>query len=126
MPTPEKQRKKDLVTMITLAGALLAVCLLFKIRLLLAPAVLLLMIAAAMPALSARIAELWRRFSVFIGHINSRVLLTGIYYLVLTPVALLSRLFSKDPLTLKKRLTGDGYWHERNKTFTREDFEKTW
>ena len=126
MITPEKQRTKDLETMITLAGALLVVHLLFSVRLLL-PLVLLLLIAAiAMPGLSARLAELWRRFSVFIGLINSRILLTGIYYLVLTPVALVSRLFSGDPLALKKRTGPGGYWHERNKTYGPEDFKKSW
>ena len=112
--------------MITLAGAFLAACLLFRTRRPLAPALLLLLIAAAMPGLSARIAELWRRFSVFIGLINSRILLTGIYYLVLTPVALVSRLFSKAPLILRKRPGPGGYWHERNKNYAREDFEKAW
>ncbi len=126
MPAPERQRTKDLKTMIILAGALCAVHLFFGGRLLPPLALLLLITALAMPRLSARIAELWRRFSVFIGFINSRILLTGVYYLVLTPVALVSRLCSGDPLTLKKRPAPGGYWHERDKTYAPEDFEKAW
>ena len=112
--------------MVVLAGALLAAHLLSGYRLPAQLAFLLLVVAAVMPALTARIAKLWETFSAFIGRVNSRILLTGIYYLVLTPVALLNRLFSGDNLHLEQIPAPGSYWHERNKTYGPEDFKKGW
>ena len=125
MAIPGKQRTKDLETMIALAGALLAVHLLSGRRLPAFLAFLLLFTAAALPGLAARIAGIWSAFSGFIGRAAGRILLTGVYYLVLTPAALLSRLFTGDTLGLKKAPAGSG-WHERNKIYSREDLEKAW
>jgi len=127
MTTPEKQRIKDLETMIVLAGGLLAVHLLFGYRLPAYLALLTLITAAALPGLSARIAGVWGAFSAGLGRVNSRILLTLIFYLVLTPVALLNRFFSGgDPLMIKKSPADGGYWHERDKTYGPQDLEKTW
>lgn len=66
----------------------------------------------------------WMRLAVFLGHVNSRVLLMLMYYLVFTPYGLASRLFRRDPL----RRRGDrqeSYWVERKATRqTKEQFER--
>ena len=62
-----------------------------------------------------------------LGAINSRVLLTLVYYLVLTPIALLYRLTHRDPLSLKRADdTGRSYWIVRDHTFGPRDLERPW
>ena len=46
-----------------------------------------------------------------IGWVVSHLLLRLIYYVVLTPIALLFRAFGRDPLQLRRR-NADSYWHE--------------
>ena len=43
-----------------------------------------------------------------IGNVVSRVLVSAVFYLMLTPMGLVARLFGFDPLALRK--SGDSYW----------------
>lgn len=66
----------------------------------------------------------WMRLAVFLGHVNSRVLLTLMYYLVFTPYGVVSRLFGRDPLARRGK-AGESYWVERKRTRQeREQFER--
>ena len=66
----------------------------------------------------------WMRFAVALGHVNSRVLLTLMYYLVFTPYGLVSRLVGRDPLRRRGK-AGESYWTERKRTRQeREQFER--
>jgi len=54
----------------------------------------------------------WMRFAGAIGAFNARIILGLAYYLVITPVGIVMRLFGRDPLD--RRLgTGDSYWRKR-------------
>jgi hypothetical protein len=66
----------------------------------------------------------WMRFAVALGHVNSRVLLTLVYYLVVTPYGVVSRLVRRDPLR-RRGGRGESYWVERKRTRqAREQFER--
>jgi hypothetical protein len=66
----------------------------------------------------------WMRFAVALGHVNSRVLLTLMYYLVFTPYGLVSRLVGRNPLRRRGK-AGESYWTERKRTRQeREQFER--
>jgi hypothetical protein len=66
----------------------------------------------------------WMRFAVLLGHINSRVLLTLVYYLVVTPYGFVSRLAGRDPLR-RRGESEESYWVERKTTRqAREGFER--
>jgi Saxitoxin biosynthesis operon protein SxtJ len=45
---------------------------------------------------------LWWRLAGFLGYVNSRILLTVLFALVLVPVGVLWRLIGKDPLALRR------------------------
>ncbi len=45
----------------------------------------------------------WWRFSRALGYVNARVLLSIIFFLILTPLGLLWRLTGKDPLARRRR-----------------------
>jgi hypothetical protein len=66
----------------------------------------------------------WMRFAVLLGHVNSRVLLTLVYYLVVTPYGIVTRLVGRDPLR-RRAAKGESYWVERKTTRqAREGFER--
>lgn len=66
----------------------------------------------------------WMKFAVALGYVNSRVLLTILFYGVFMPYGFLSRLFGRDPLGRRK--TGvDTYWTTRKVTRqSAEQFER--
>ena len=67
----------------------------------------------------------WMRFAVLLGHVNSRVLLTLVYYLVVTPYGVVTRLVGRDPLRRRGRAEGASHWVERKRTRqAREGFER--
>lgn len=66
----------------------------------------------------------WMRLAVLLGHVNSRVLLTLVYYLVVTPYGVVTRLVGRDPLRRRGRSEGS-HWVERKTTRqSREGFER--
>lgn len=76
------------------------------------------------PAAARAFHVAWMRFAVVLGHVNSRVLLTLVYYLVVTPYGVVSRLVRRDPLR-RRAPRGESYWVERKTTRqSREGFER--
>lgn len=76
------------------------------------------------PAAGKWMVNIWFRLAEVLGKINGFILLSLIYFLILTPVALLHRIFAKDPLRLKNR-TGSGY-HDRNHSYQGADLKNPW
>jgi len=56
----------------------------------------------------------WRRIAARIGHFQSRLILSAIYFALVGPLALFFQLFA-DPLRLK-RAGGGGFWLPREAT----------
>jgi hypothetical protein len=67
------------------------------------------------PAAARAFHVAWMRLAVALGHVNSRVLLTLVYYLVVTPYGVVSRLARRDPLRRRGR-GAESYWVERKTT----------
>ncbi|HEV2904316.1 MAG TPA: SxtJ family membrane protein [Pyrinomonadaceae bacterium] len=66
----------------------------------------------------------WMKIALFLGYINSRILLTLIYYGMFTPYGLISRLVGRDPL-MRRNATQESYWTERKTTRqSTESFER--
>ncbi|NVN99747.1 MAG: hypothetical protein HXX17_10510 [Geobacteraceae bacterium] len=85
----------------------------------------LLLVALFIKPLEAVITRWWLKFSELLSGINNRVILTLIFYLILTPLALLYRLFNKDLLNLDgRRLLS--FYVDRNYTYSKPDLEKMW
>jgi len=125
-----KEKSPDhtaLETIAVLAFVSIAIGLFFKLNALLYIALCLLFIGIFMRALSIRIAHLWLRFSAVLGGISTRVVLTVIYFIFLTPIALLYRVFHGDFISLKRQdAAGITYWSERNYNYMPKDFENPW
>jgi len=67
----------------------------------------------------------WFKLALGLGWINSRILLTIIYFIFLLPIAFLSRLFTKDPLKLKSKNEKTIYT-QRDHLYTKEDLQNIW
>ena len=77
------------------------------------------------PALARRFHVSWMKLAGVLGYVNSRVLLTLMYYLVFTPYGLVSRLAGRDPLRRRSGARGESYWTERKTTRqSKEQFER--
>ncbi|WP_198264324.1 SxtJ family membrane protein [sulfur-oxidizing endosymbiont of Gigantopelta aegis] len=65
------------------------------------------------PQLLIPVHKAWLKFAEVLGFINSRILLFIIFYLVLTPMGLVAKLFGFDPM--KKKHNVDSYYIKREK-----------
>lgn len=76
------------------------------------------------PPIGNRLVWAWYKLAEGLGWFNSRVLLSLVFYLIVTPIALLFRLFGNDPLLLKD--TKGSMFNFRNHTYKKEDLENPW
>jgi len=66
------------------------------------------------PALLTIPNRLWLRFGLLLHHIVSPVVLAIIFFLVVTPMGLLMRVFAKQSLRLRRDATAESYWIKRD------------
>lgn len=77
------------------------------------------------PFLAIKIDFLWMKLAWLLSLVVPNILLSAIFFLVLTPIAFFSKIFGeKNPLFLKN--TEKSLFIERNKTFEKSTFEKPW
>lgn len=71
--------------------------------------------------IAQQILSIWSKFGMLLNRICSPLILGMVYFLLLTPVALLYRLF-----TAGREKDNATSFTERNKLFTAKDFENPW
>lgn len=71
------------------------------------------------------ILKFWFGLAKVLGFINSRILLTVVYVVVLLPLAFLSRMFGNNSVQLKKK-SGESYFVNRNHKYAKADLENPW
>ena len=82
------------------------------------------LIGVFLPAWARRFHHAWMWLAKGLGAVNSRILLTAMHYLVLTPVGLFLRLVKHDPLQLRAH-PAQSYWVMRAETRQpRDRFER--
>jgi|688.fasta_scaffold133913_4 hypothetical protein len=75
--------------------------------------------------LAEKIDWLWMKLTWVLSMIVPNILLSAVFYVFLTPVALLSRVFgAKNQLSLKN--TAPSLFKDHNKPFDKPSFEKPW
>jgi hypothetical protein len=67
----------------------------------------------------------WYKLAEVLGWINTRIILSIIFYVFLTPFAFLQKIFSNPNLLELKNKEGSVF-HERNHSYKSEDFENVW
>ncbi len=120
-------RFQTLETMAVLAAVSLLLSLLLHKDGLLVAALGLLLIGLFSPSLATVLAGWWLRLAEAVGRFNSQVILTLVFYLLLTPIAILYRLFAKSPLLTRKDAdAGGSFYLQRNHDYSKADLEKPW
>ncbi len=74
--------------------------------------------------LSEKIEFFWFKLAYVLGLIIPNIILGLIFYFFLSPIAMLSRITSKDPLFLKN--DSNSIYREVNKSFDKSSFENIW
>ncbi len=69
---------------------------------------------------------LWLKFSHGLGTVNSTIILFLIYFLIITPYAVLFRKKVAGNYILRKPLQGRSLFKDRKHLVAKEDFEKSW
>jgi cell division protein FtsW (lipid II flippase) len=70
-------------------------------------AALLLVCAAVAPSLLRPVYRAWMRLGEVLAWINTRIILTLVFFLVVTPIGIVMRLFGKSPISTQRR---ESYW----------------
>lgn len=118
-----KEQNKD--TGMAMVLLLLLLSLGLKRHGLIVAAIAALLVNMTWPSFYRPIAVLWLGLSTLIGSVMSRVLLTIVFFLVVTPIGIARRVFGGDSLRLKAfRASEDSVMFERNHTFTGQDIQK--
>jgi hypothetical protein len=79
---------------------------------LLSTAAVLLLLAAVAPALLRPVYRVWMRVGEVLGWINTRILLTLVFFLVVAPIGIVMRLFGRSPIatSIATGRRKDSYW----------------
>lgn len=65
------------------------------------------------PVILLPLQKLWMIFSILLGFVMTRVILSVLFYLVLTPMNIIARLFGKRFLDLRFNKEKRSYWNKR-------------
>ena len=66
----------------------------------------------------------WMVFAAILGWVMTRVILSLVFYLIITPISLITRLIGEDFLSLKN-IESDSYWNYRDHSKElNQDYEK--
>jgi hypothetical protein len=112
-------------TVLTICGGLLVISLLTKMYAILFIVAFLFIVSFFSKSFASLIDQLWMKLSLILSKIVPPILLTIIFYVFLTPIAILSRIFGeKNPLHLKNK--DESLFITVNKSFEKSSFEKPW
>jgi len=78
------------------------------------------------PWAAAKIHAGWMLLARALGWFNGRVLLSVVYFLILTPIAWIARKSGASTLQLRKKPADGSYYNERDHRYEPKDLDNTW
>ena len=85
---------------------------------------ILIILGGITPVILKPIYKIWMIFAVIIGWIMTRVILSVLFFSIITTIGIFTRLIGKDFLNLKSK-NNESYWNIRNKEYElNQDYEK--
>ena len=85
---------------------------------------ILIILGGITPVVLKPIYKIWMTFAVIIGWIMTRVILSVLFFSIITIIGIFTRLIGKDFLNLKSK-NNESYWNIRNKEYElNQDYEK--
>jgi len=86
---------------------------------------LLILFGVLFPKILKPINRIWMGLAIILGFIMSRVILTVLFYLVLTPIAILAKIVGKKFMVLKYDKSAETYWEKRTNIHKKQiDYER--
>ena len=83
------------------------------------------LIAIAIPSVLKPVYWMWMIFAIILGWFMTRVILSFLFYIIITPIGLTLRLFGKQFLELRWDKSKESYWNFRtNEHLKKENYEK--
>lgn len=67
--------------------------------------------------------KVWMAFACVMGFIMSRILLSALYFIILTPIALIGKMLKKEFLEERIDKNRDSYWIKRTTSYAKEQTE---
>ncbi len=119
-------KSKKIEAILVIVTGLIILHLVFKIKVLLTAALAVAVLSLMSSFIRDKIVWLWMKLAEVLGYINGRILLSVIFFIILTPVAFLFKLTGKDPMQRKRKRESKSMYIERNHTYTKEDLEFIW
>ena len=81
--------------------------------------------AIAIPSVLKPVYWMWMIFAIILGWIMTRLILSLLFYIIITSIGLTSRLFGKQFLELRWDKSKESYWNFRtNEHLKKENYEK--
>lgn len=110
-------------SLVVIAAGFFLFYLLFNKLWLLGP-IILAALGFAIAPLGEHIHQGWMKLAKSLGYINSRILLFIIFFIILTPVAFLRKLFGKKTMQDKNKV--NSYFQNRNQQYKAIDLQNPW
>lgn len=85
---------------------------------------ILFILGVAIPVVLNPIYWAWMIFVTILGWFMTRLILSLLFYVIITPIGLISRFSGKQFLELRWDISRSSYWDYSSKIFDRESFEK--
>jgi hypothetical protein len=86
---------------------------------------ILILLGLLFPSTLRLLNKVWMIFSILLGWLMTRVILSFLYYLVIFPISLIARMFRKNFLELKIDKASTSYWEKRkNAPSSKIDYER--
>ena len=118
-------REKNLETILVLCLGLIVLHLVLHIKVLLTLALLIGFLSVFSDFSAAKISWLWLKIAEMMGAVVGKILLSLVFFLLITPLAFLMKRSGKLTMKLKKVNSGTMY-DDRNHTYMAGDMENIW
>ena len=118
-------KEKNSETILVICIGLMVLFLIFKIKAFLTASLLIGLAGIFSDWLSAKITWAWLKLATILGEINGKILLSIVFFLILTPIALLMKMVGKVSFRIKKN-NATTFYEERNHLYTASDIENIW
>ncbi len=87
----------------------------------------LLLLGSLLPKILKPLHKAWMSLAILLGFVSTQIILSLLYFFIITPIALIAKLSGKDFLDEKIEQEKKSYWHlrkkqEYNKEFTERQF----
>lgn len=88
-------------------------------------AIFLIISGLIIPRILLPLQKAWMTIAVVIGWFMTRLILSVLFYLIVTPIGLIGRVFGKEFLELKMDKSKKSYWiYREEKPFDKRDYER--